>query len=449
MSIQGQWGANESFNKYFGVKLLKNCGWYHQGKTSWWLGEEKSYLYSRNWLIKQLKKDPEYGKKYFNYHYSRLLNFTDNFSELLANAKNCPPLEAGKRARGFIRKATDLIAPAFFTDWYAYEAQNWIYQYIPKSKMSADVFRQLTGARKMSFVQTYQYQLALIKLKKGNISISALSKKMAWVKDNYYFYATVNPSVVKEDLRRLSLKEAREILTLPARIQKNNQVQDALLDSLDLNDFQKSLIRLLSDFVDLQDSRKLVFFCTNNLAWQYFNIILKNFGATSVEKKFILLNASADWIINLPLKTIISNSRLAEAGMLRLTDQKPTFGAKANLIFRRMSGEANSKDAIRGYAAHLGKVEGRVKVIHSLKDFDKFTRGDILVASMTRPEFMPLIKNAAAIVTDEGGITCHAAIVSREFKKPCIIGTKNATRILKDGDLVEVDADKGVVRIIK
>ena len=68
---------------------------------------------------------------------------------------------------------------------------------------------------------------------------------------------------------------------------------------------------------------------------------------------------------------------------------------------------------------------------------------------MTTPDYIPAMKKAAAFVTDEGGITCHAAIIAREMKKPCIVGTKIATQILHDGDLVEVDADKGVVRIIK
>jgi pyruvate,water dikinase len=67
---------------------------------------------------------------------------------------------------------------------------------------------------------------------------------------------------------------------------------------------------------------------------------------------------------------------------------------------------------------------------------------------MTRPEFVPLMKKAAGIVTDEGGITCHAAIISRELGKPCIIGTQTATQIIKDGDLVEVRANHGTVRIL-
>ena len=90
-----------------------------------------------------------------------------------------------------------------------------------------------------------------------------------------------------------------------------------------------------------------------------------------------------------------------------------------------------------------------MKVIDKVDQFSKMNTGDILVSKMTRPEFLPVMKKAAAIVTDEGGITCHAAIVAREMKKPCIIGTQIATHVLKDGDWVEVDATKGIVRKVQ
>jgi pyruvate,water dikinase len=77
-----------------------------------------------------------------------------------------------------------------------------------------------------------------------------------------------------------------------------------------------------------------------------------------------------------------------------------------------------------------------------------FNYGDILVTIMTSPDFVVVMKKAAAIITDEGGLTSHAAIISRELEKPCIVGTRSASRILKDGDLVEVDANLGVVRKI-
>lgn len=101
-----------------------------------------------------------------------------------------------------------------------------------------------------------------------------------------------------------------------------------------------------------------------------------------------------------------------------------------------------------GVAAFKGVVSGFVKVILFNRDISKIQKGEILVTDMTRPDYIPTMNKAVAFVTDEGGITCHAAIVARELKKPCIIGTKIATQVLHNGDLVEVDADRGIVRIL-
>jgi len=100
---------------------------------------------------------------------------------------------------------------------------------------------------------------------------------------------------------------------------------------------------------------------------------------------------------------------------------------------------------IHGTAAYLGRVTGRVKVINRTNEMGKVEAGDILVAAQTTPDLVPAMKKAAAFVTDIGGITSHAAIVAREMKKPCIIGTKIATQVLHDNDLVEVNANEGDV----
>lgn len=96
-----------------------------------------------------------------------------------------------------------------------------------------------------------------------------------------------------------------------------------------------------------------------------------------------------------------------------------------------------------------GKIRGRVSTIFNTEEVPKFKSKGILVTNMTSPEYLPAMKKAKAIVTDEGGLTCHAAIVSRELNIPCIIGTKIATKVFKDGDMVEVDATKGIVRKLK
>ncbi len=104
---------------------------------------------------------------------------------------------------------------------------------------------------------------------------------------------------------------------------------------------------------------------------------------------------------------------------------------------------------IKGRTGSGGKVAGRVQVIHGVEEMSKFNVGNILVTAYTAPDFVPIMKKAIAIVTDTGGVTSHAAIVSRELSVPCVVGTKVATKILKDGDMVEVDANNGIVKILE
>lgn len=103
---------------------------------------------------------------------------------------------------------------------------------------------------------------------------------------------------------------------------------------------------------------------------------------------------------------------------------------------------------VKGNIAFKGKVIGKARIVYDPTESKEFSKGDILITGMTRPEYVPLMEKAAAIVTDSGGLLCHAAIVARELGKPCIIGTQFATKMFRDGDLIEVDANIGIVRKI-
>jgi pyruvate,water dikinase len=96
---------------------------------------------------------------------------------------------------------------------------------------------------------------------------------------------------------------------------------------------------------------------------------------------------------------------------------------------------------IKGIPASRGVAEGKVVIINSVEDIKKFKEG-IIVAPYTSPIYVPIMNMAKAIVTDQGGILSHAAIISRELKIPCVVGTKNATKILRDGN-------KGIINILK
>jgi pyruvate, water dikinase len=108
--------------------------------------------------------------------------------------------------------------------------------------------------------------------------------------------------------------------------------------------------------------------------------------------------------------------------------------------------ESQGRVLVRGLGAAPGRASGPVRVLWSLAEGAALTAGDVLVAHMTAPDWVPLMRKASAIVTDSGGMTCHAAIVSRELGIPCVVGTSDATKTLRDGEVVTVDAGRGVVR---
>lgn len=137
-------------------------------------------------------------------------------------------------------------------------------------------------------------------------------------------------------------------------------------------------------------------------------------------------------------------------GKVYFTDGKTAIKLKEKLesAVGNDKAEENVEQELRGMAAFKGKVQGKAKIILDNTDLNKVERGDILVAAMTTPDFVPAMERAAGFVTNEGGILCHAAIIAREMKKPCITGTKIATKLIKDGDIIEVDAEQGIVRLV-
>lgn len=106
------------------------------------------------------------------------------------------------------------------------------------------------------------------------------------------------------------------------------------------------------------------------------------------------------------------------------------------------------ESVIKGKTVFAGIYKGKIRVVLKFADFKKIKKGEILVAPMTLPKYNQYIKKAGAIITDEGAVLSHAAILARENRIPCIIGTKIATKVLKDDDRVEVDAEKGIIKII-
>lgn len=134
------------------------------------------------------------------------------------------------------------------------------------------------------------------------------------------------------------------------------------------------------------------------------------------------------------------------------TDLKNNIFNDDKDVIKTICEQINNKEekttVIKGITAVKGRVQGVVRVVTSISVLKELKNGEILIASMTAPEYVPAMKRAAAVITDEGGITCHAAVISRELGVPCIVGTKIATKTFKNGDRVEVNTDTGEVQKI-
>lgn len=120
-----------------------------------------------------------------------------------------------------------------------------------------------------------------------------------------------------------------------------------------------------------------------------------------------------------------------------------TFFAQQVFLMSRKS--KYMKKISKGLGVSSGIALGKVKIIKSMKRFPEFNEGDILVAKITDPTMVMLMSKAGAIICDIGGMTSHPSIVSREMGIPCVVATKNATKVLKDGMQVRVDGTKGII----
>ncbi|MGQ9569391.1 MAG: phosphoenolpyruvate synthase [Thermodesulfovibrionales bacterium] len=136
-----------------------------------------------------------------------------------------------------------------------------------------------------------------------------------------------------------------------------------------------------------------------------------------------------------------------EMGNIYILQSRPetVHSVKERIKFKEEKDIMGQEILLKGIGVSPGLGAGPVNIIHDVREISNFKKGDILVTEMTTPDWVPAMRNASAIVTDLGGKTCHAAIVSRELGVPCVVGTENATKVLKDREIVTVDGQRGFV----
>jgi len=190
-------------------------------------------------------------------------------------------------------------------------------------------------------------------------------------------------------------------------------------------------------------------------AWKYNELTYPNVDSW-IKKQKDLSELTREELLaycmkkNLPLKKIRVERKNRSCIVATPKKISVITGSQATACSEQL-GQTTEESArrLKGRCASPGSYRGIVRVVLQYNANLRFKKGLVLVTPMTRPQFNDILRNAGAIITDEGGALCHAAILSRENGIPCIVGTKHATTMLKTGDTVLIDAGKGTIQVLK
>jgi len=324
--------------------------------------------------------------------------------------------------------------------------------------LSQDELNLLISPEKLTFVQNeFLKRIKIAEKKKIGqdvvLDIRSHTQQFHWYQNSWssvhefkekYFF-----NLITEDIKYL-LERKKEVEQIRKYLKEIKKEKRKIYKKYKIPKEAANILYMFTQMVDWRDYRKKISVCLPN---HYLFQILKRLAVenhlTRPQVSYIAYRELLGWKIDKRMKKII---KLRETGALYACSTNKNcqwfYGDKAKKIYDKLI-DSIKTSSLRGISASGGVVRGQAKIIETREDFKKMRQGDIIVATMTRPEYVPIMKMAGGIVTNEGGITCHATIISRELGIPCVIGTQTATDVLKDGDEVEVDADRGVITIIK
>jgi len=219
------------------------------------------------------------------------------------------------------------------------------------------------------------------------------------------------------------------------------------------------IVSTLHELALLRPEVKAAWGSTGYYAKKLLDEIAKRFSIDVYVLTFFYRSEDVERLLD--LDTVLSEKEIADrklstAYILKDGVLNSVVGQEALELEKLLLPQEKNIDTleIKGQCARKGQVTGRIRILkindpEATKEFRDTFDNEILVTSMTQPNIVDIARKAKAIITDEGGMLCHAAIISREFGIPCVVGTRNATEVLKDNDLVEVNADTGLIKIIE
>lgn len=294
-----------------------------------------------------------------------------------------------------------------------------------KQALEIDSVLQRIQPKKKTLLLQYTAELEVLKKK----DIDAFVEKWRWVGTHAFGGTLLTRQKVLRSLRLIQHHKRNEPLA-------QQKIKDAeLLRLINIGErlvfLRSSMVEEMNRAIFMQRAEMKKFAKRKKLRFAEISSL------THVEIKSLYDNKKIKRKINTGnFNYIVEKGKTKISFVKKLNNKIQRLGTIKNINFISAKGTI----ACRGYA------RGRARIVASVADCKRVRLGDILIAPETTPDFIAAMQRAAAFVTDQGGITSHAAIIAREMNKPCIVGTKRGTSIFHDGEMIEVDAHKGRIK---
>ena len=310
--------------------------------------------------------------------------------------------------------------------------------------------------------QSLEYQRTLLRLSLGQApsvrQLENVAAVFSWIMMSWDGGNELSVSHVQKDLRQVLKKTTSSRKKELARIDqlaaatKENRKRFMKKNSLPASQLQPYFY-LLDQFAKFHDWRKEIQMRSNQVILRVLKILAQHYRVRYRDLLFYYNDEVKDLCLRQEkvAASVIKSRQRGFTWVIRFGNVREFVGNSAQRAFTSLVGStvaaSGAAGLVTGTPASPGVAVGRALVAKSARVAKRLIKaGDVLVTSMTTVDYLPAMRRAAAIVTDDGGVTCHAAIVSRELGIPCIVGTRNATRLIKNGERVAVDANDGTVR---
>ncbi|MFA6427096.1 MAG: PEP-utilizing enzyme [Candidatus Magasanikbacteria bacterium] len=322
------------------------------------------------------------------------------------------------------------------------------------------IFSVLTASKEKSFAKEEEDDLFRIaieikkkRLKNIDAAITKHEQAYSWVPYDYgldlwdkKYFSVILDRLLKQDEMERRLFESKNYFKSLEKRQKEIE------QTYKIEEKYSILFGSLRRAVYLQDHKKKLFTIVHyHMARMLSEIALRVHTSTDLMQYYLPEELERALLQqNFTEESELKKRRQNSLFIFKDDAVKMLVGNKAkSYVSRHVKKEQQREATLLGTTASPGLYRGTVHIIRDSKEIKNMKKGEVLVATMTSPEYITAMRMAGAIITDQGGIMCHAAIISRELGIPCIVGTKFATTFLKDGDNVEINADQNTVTVIK